>query len=164
VSDIVTTDSTISFNVDPETVATRSPVLVKTSYFPNWQAIGADGPWRVTPNLMVVIPTSTHVELHYGYTPVDNAGRLASVAGLAAAGAMWWWDRRLDPDSDTSSVTSPAAGPGPTDDDPWATVAPSAAGLAAPVAPPGPPAPAPAAPAAPRAGPWADETDQSSDR
>ena len=49
-----------------------------------WQAIGADGPWRVTPNLMVVVPTSTHVVLHYGFTPVDNAGRLASVGGLIA--------------------------------------------------------------------------------
>jgi hypothetical protein len=72
-------------------------VLVKTSYFPNWQAIGADGPWRVTPNLMVVVPTSTHVELHYGYTPVDNAGRLATVAGLAAVGALWWRERDLEP-------------------------------------------------------------------
>ena len=96
VTDIVNTDDSISFDVDPETVRTRSPVLVKTSYFPNWQAVGADGPWRVTPNLMVVIPTSTHVRLHYGFTPVDNAGRLASVAGLAAAGSIWWWDRRLE--------------------------------------------------------------------
>jgi len=34
------------------------PVLVKVSYFPNWKASGAKGPYRVTPNLMVVIPRS----------------------------------------------------------------------------------------------------------
>src|SRR6202011_5810489 len=70
VSNIHMTDDRITFDVD----APGSPVLVKTSYFPNWQATGAHGPWRVAPNLMVVVPTSTHVELHYGFTPVDNAG------------------------------------------------------------------------------------------
>ena len=33
------------------------PVLVKISYFPRWHATGATGPYRVSPNLMVVIPT-----------------------------------------------------------------------------------------------------------
>ena len=37
--------------------ASGSPVLVKVSYFPNWEASGAEGPYRVTPNLMVVVPT-----------------------------------------------------------------------------------------------------------
>jgi hypothetical protein len=95
VSNITMTDDRISFDVDPETVRSASPVLVKTSYFPNWQASGANGPWRVTPNLMVVVPTRTHVELHYGFTPVDNVGRLASLAALVAIGAMWWYDRGL---------------------------------------------------------------------
>ena len=40
------------------------PVLVKVSYFPNWQVSGADGPYRVAPNEMVVIPTSTHVSMY----------------------------------------------------------------------------------------------------
>ncbi len=37
---------------------TRSanPSLVRTSYFPNWDASGAEGPYRVAPNLMVVVP------------------------------------------------------------------------------------------------------------
>ncbi len=42
----------ISFDVDQIGV----PVLVKMSYFPNWHASGADGPYRVTPNLMVRRP------------------------------------------------------------------------------------------------------------
>ena len=47
------------------------PCWSKASYFPNWKVSGAEGPYRVTPNLMVVVPTDTHVELHYGWTPVD---------------------------------------------------------------------------------------------
>ena len=35
------------------------PVVVKTSYFPNWEVQGAEGPYRLAPNLMVVVPTST---------------------------------------------------------------------------------------------------------
>ena len=64
VTNIATSDNSVSFDVDTIGV----PVLVKVSYFPNWQASGAQGPWRVAPNLMVVIPTSNHVRLHYGYT------------------------------------------------------------------------------------------------
>jgi hypothetical protein len=84
VSGIKTSDDRISFDVD----RTGSPVLVKTSYFPNWQATGANGPWRVAPNLMVVIPTSHHVSLHYGFTPVDGLGWAVTAAGLVAVAWM----------------------------------------------------------------------------
>jgi hypothetical protein len=90
VTNIVMADDRISFDVDQP----GSPVVVRTSYFPNWQATGAHGPWRITPNLMVVVPTATHVSLHYGYTPVDNVGRLLTVAGLGAAGALAVGERR----------------------------------------------------------------------
>ncbi|MDQ6911087.1 MAG: hypothetical protein M3Z84_09960, partial [Actinomycetota bacterium] len=78
-------DSSISFDVD----RVGSPVLVKTSYFPNWQASGAKGPYRVTPNLMVVIPTSRHVSLNYRYTPVDIAGWLLTFVGIGGAFVVW---------------------------------------------------------------------------
>ena len=58
------------------------PVLVKASYFPNWKAEGAEGPWRVGPNMMVVVPTATHVELHYGCTAVDWAGWAITLLGV----------------------------------------------------------------------------------
>jgi hypothetical protein len=89
-------DDRISFDVDQP----GSPVLVKASYFPNWQASGAKGPWRVTPNLMVVVPTARHVELHYGLTPVDGlawALTLLGVAGLvllARRGRVRYPERR----------------------------------------------------------------------
>ena len=70
---------TISFDVTTPGV----PVLVKTSYFPNWQVSGADGPYRVTPNLMVVIPHGTHVSMHYSRTPVDILGIVLTIVGLA---------------------------------------------------------------------------------
>jgi hypothetical protein len=89
VTNIKMTDDRIAFDVD----RTGTPVLVKTSWFPNWQAIGANGPWRVAPNLMVVVPTSTHVELHYGFTPVDELGRVVTFGGLAAVVALGWGER-----------------------------------------------------------------------
>jgi len=84
VSGIRTGDDRISFDVD----RVGSPVLVKASYFPNWHASGARGPWRVSPNLMVVVPTSHHVSLHYGYTPVEALGWLVTLVGLVALVAL----------------------------------------------------------------------------
>jgi hypothetical protein len=64
VSDIDAGRQSLSFTVsEPGT-----PVLVKASYFPNWTVEGAEGPYRVTPNLMVVVPTDTHVTLTFGRT------------------------------------------------------------------------------------------------
>jgi hypothetical protein len=60
-------------------------VLVKASYFPNWRVSGADGPYRVAPNLMVVVPTSTHVELRYGREPVEWLGYVLTLAGVGLA-------------------------------------------------------------------------------
>jgi len=83
VSHTTTGDDSVSFDVD----TTGVPVLVRTSYFPNWHVSGAKGPYRVTPNLMVVIPTSHHVRLHYGWTPVDLLGIFLSLLGVA--GVTW---------------------------------------------------------------------------
>jgi hypothetical protein len=70
----------VSFDVS----SPGTPVLVKVSYFPNWHVQGARGPWRATPNLMVVLPTRRHVVLTYASTPVTQAGDAATLAGLAA--------------------------------------------------------------------------------
>ena len=72
-------DDSISFDVDQ----IGSPVLVKTSYFPNWSVSGAEGPYRVAPNLMVVVPTETHVELSYGRTGVEYLSYGLTLLGLA---------------------------------------------------------------------------------
>jgi hypothetical protein len=84
VTHILTTDSSASFDVS----RTGTPVLVKIPYFPNWHATGASGPYEVTPNLMVVVPTSHHVSLHYGSTGIDDIGKIASVVGIAGVGLL----------------------------------------------------------------------------
>ena len=81
VSDVTQADNSVSFHVS----RTGTPVEVKVSYFPNWRASGADGPWRVAPNLMVVVPTSHDVTLRYSSTTTDRAGELISLVALLAA-------------------------------------------------------------------------------
>ena len=113
VTNIKSNDDSVSFDVSQPGV----PVMVKTSYFPNWQASGAKGPWRATPNMMVVVPTGTHVSLHYGRTPVDWAGTLLTVFGLLGLAGLANWKlvplaprpprrRRVE------TVGAPPSGPG----------------------------------------------------
>jgi hypothetical protein len=93
VSDITQTDSSVSFHVS----RTGTPVEVKISYFPNWQASGAEGPWRVAPDLMVVVPTSHEVTLTYGSTGADKVGELVTLAAVVAIVALFiggWRARR----------------------------------------------------------------------
>ena len=80
VTGVVETDDTVSFHVSK----IGTPVLVKVSYFPNWQASGATGPYRVTPNLMVVVPTAHTVVLHYGASRANRVGQGLTIVGVAA--------------------------------------------------------------------------------
>jgi hypothetical protein len=74
----------ITFDVD----RVGAPVLVKASYFPNWRVSGADGPYRVAPNLMVVVPTDEHVALTYGREPIEWLGYALTAVGLLLAAAL----------------------------------------------------------------------------
>jgi hypothetical protein len=58
------------------------PVLVKISYFPNWHVSGAKGPYRIAPNLMVVVPTSTDVHLTYERSRLDYFAYLLTLIGI----------------------------------------------------------------------------------
>jgi hypothetical protein len=89
VSDVRQSDDGISFHVD----RVGTPVEVRVSYFPNWKATGADGPWRTAPNLMVVVPTSHDVTLTYGSVPADYVGQIVTVVSLVAVivlGLLGW--------------------------------------------------------------------------
>jgi hypothetical protein len=102
--------STISFHVSE----IGKPVLVKTSFFPNWQAHGAKGPYRAAPNFMVVVPTSHDVKLTYGLTRTDWIGRFVTLIAVAALGALVTWKgmRRFgaegSPDDDGSDADDDA--------------------------------------------------------
>ena len=61
VSDVEIEQQALRFTVDQIGV----PVIVKVSYFPNWNVSGAEGPYRAGANHMIVVPTSTEVELTY---------------------------------------------------------------------------------------------------
>ena len=94
VSDLSWEQQSISFRVD----RTGTPILVRASYFPNWSATGADGPYRVTPNLMAVVPTAQQVTLQYGRSPVELLALLLTLVGLAWAVRLAWRTRTKIPD------------------------------------------------------------------
>ena len=85
VTKIQTGLDTIRFHVDRPGV----PVLVKASYFPNWRADNAKGPYRVAPNLMVVVPTGHDVELQYGRTSIDYLAILLTLAAIGLTVVLW---------------------------------------------------------------------------
>lgn len=84
VTDIVIDDHRISFSTE----AVGVPHLVKVSYFPNWEATGADGPWRATPSLMVVVPTEENVVIEFNDTWAESGGKILTLVGLAALFAV----------------------------------------------------------------------------
>jgi hypothetical protein len=89
VSNVVVDQQEISFEVDQVGV----PVLVRVSYFPTWEVDGADGPYRVAPNFMVVVPTSNEVTLSYSKTPLDWFFYSLTAVGIALC---FYWRRRGD--------------------------------------------------------------------
>jgi hypothetical protein len=110
----------ISFHVSE----VGKPVLVRTSYFPNWEVSGATGPYRVAPNMMVVVPTSHDVKLTYGLTKVDWLGRIATVIGIVGlVGLVMWkgaerYGATRRPEEDESESGAPPPDDAPPDDAP----------------------------------------------
>ncbi len=73
------------------------PHLVKVSYFPNWTAVGADGPYRAAPSLMVVVPNQEEVTLEFRSTWAEQLGVGLTVAGAVALVASLFAARRTEP-------------------------------------------------------------------
>ena len=90
VSDIVLEDHRISFRTE----AVGMPHVVKVSYFPNWRATGAEGPWRAAPSLMVVVPTENEVVLEFRDTWAETTGRILTIAGILGLVAVTVLTRR----------------------------------------------------------------------
>src|SRR5205807_561251 len=108
------------------------------------------GPYRVTPNLMVVVPTAKHVSLSYGRTPTDLIAILLTLFGIGVA--VWlsgkpaiemppnrWASVMGGPPRDEDS--RPEYGPPlPPGEDPWGPppqAAPAPPSLSAPPSPVG---------------------------
>jgi hypothetical protein len=87
VSNVKRDVDSIEFDVDQ----IGKPVVVKESFFPNWKVEGAKGPYRMSPNVMVVVPTSQHVKLSYGLTTADWLGRLITIFGLVGLVLLFVW-------------------------------------------------------------------------
>jgi hypothetical protein len=90
VTDVVAEDHRISFT----TTAVGVPHLVKVSYFPNWTAEGADGPYRAAPSLMVVVPTSEKVELEFKNTNAENLGMALTLTAAVGLGVYGYQRRK----------------------------------------------------------------------
>ena len=71
------------------------PLLVKVSYHPRWKAEGADGPYLVSPALMMIVPRQANVRLTYARTMADQLGLLLTGGALVAGTAVFARRRRL---------------------------------------------------------------------
>ena len=83
------------------------PLLVRISFHPRWRAFGADGPYLVSPALMMIVPRQEEVRLVYSRTAADWAGLAltAGAVGLAAATALR--ARRRVPEGTPAPATEP---------------------------------------------------------
>ena len=83
-------EQSVSFAVDRVGV----PILVRVSYFPNWKVTGAQGPYRVAPNMMVVVPTDNEVKLEFGPNNMDRLAYVLTLIGIVVVVATWRRQRR----------------------------------------------------------------------
>lgn len=102
VSDVVIDNGTITFS----TTAVGVPHLVKVSYFPNWEVKGGEGPYRASPSLMVVVPTSETVTMEFARQWPELLGNSMSAVALLGFGVAlirWVGARRLRLRAQTTS-------------------------------------------------------------
>ncbi|MEY3618440.1 MAG: hypothetical protein RL726_1138 [Actinomycetota bacterium] len=92
VSNVDIDQQSLSFDVDKVGV----PVLVRVSYFPNWNVSGAEGPYRVAPNMMVVIPTANSVSMSFESSLVDRFAYLLTLVGIGMTIVIFRRDRRAN--------------------------------------------------------------------
>jgi hypothetical protein len=94
VSDVVIDGHRISFT----TSAVGVPHMIKVSYFTNWVADGADGPYRAAPSTMIVVPTQENVVLEFENGVIENLGLLFTAMALVLLVVLFfaWRSRRND--------------------------------------------------------------------
>ncbi|CAB4620570.1 unannotated protein [freshwater metagenome] len=85
VSNIKMGTESLSFSVDK----VGTPILIKVSYFPNWQVSGAKAVYRAAPNMMVVVPTEKNVRLSYEPSKLDRSSYLLTLIGIGIVVMMF---------------------------------------------------------------------------
>lgn len=60
----------------------EKPLIVKTTYFPNWQAEGARRIYLASPSVMLIFPEQEDVRIYYGTLPSDIIGDIFTIIGL----------------------------------------------------------------------------------
>ncbi len=90
VTDLTVGQSSVSFHVN----RTGIPVEIKESYYPWWTARGAEGPWRLAPDYLVVVPTSHTVALTASPGSVENVSWIISILAVVATIGLAVWDHR----------------------------------------------------------------------
>ena len=85
-------DEEISFTTD----RIGAPHIIAVSYYPNWSVEGAEGPYLVTPSVMLVIPTDEEVRLTYGTSSIERVGQAVTVVALLVLAFLVYvsWSRR----------------------------------------------------------------------
>jgi hypothetical protein len=59
--------------------------LIKVSYFPNWKIVNGEGPFRVDPSFMMVIPDRSNVEIIFTVTTIEIISRIIFITFLFAS-------------------------------------------------------------------------------
>lgn len=78
------TDTKISFR----TKAIGLPHIIKCIWYPNWKVKGASRVYMVSPFFMLVYPEKEDVELYYGSTTSDYAGKVLTLIGAVTCIAI----------------------------------------------------------------------------
>jgi hypothetical protein len=102
------------------------PLLVKTSFHPRWRAEGADGPYLVSPALMLIVPRQPTVRLVYARTGADHLGLALSVAAVLLAIAQRMWTARRKQPASVPVLAPSACDPAPPPRR-WGGIVPAAA-------------------------------------
>ncbi|PIS28099.1 hypothetical protein COT42_08950 [Candidatus Saganbacteria bacterium CG08_land_8_20_14_0_20_45_16] len=76
------TEKLLPQEIDFTTNLIGRPHLIKVSYHPNWQVVGADKIYLVSPSFMLVYPKQAHVRLYFGKTIYNYIGEVMSILGL----------------------------------------------------------------------------------
>jgi hypothetical protein len=68
ITNLKITSNTISFTTDRPNELHQ----IKVSYFPNWKIVNGEGPYRISPSFMAVVPNSENVELTFIKTQKES--------------------------------------------------------------------------------------------